>query len=316
MERKLQFFISSTYQDLIFERERAIKVILKHGHIPAGMELFQPGNEPSKEVIKKWIDESDAYILILGYRYGSIDSQSDLSFTHWEYSYAVESKKRLFCVLINDDDVTKQNKILSSNYSLVIEQQHPQKYTEFRRQVASNHQCAFFSSLDELEMSLTSGILSLDKTIDEGGWYRLSSLKLSPTSLTDSPKIFDLHSLISNNRLTPNEMLLLAYARERQVYDFEYGIDVTDRLNSIKYWELENGIASNVRENYFSLIELLANRKIFDCNYYDSNGTPRSYYFNPDFYTCLVNTEEYESVFDRVKNNHNPFKININELPF
>lgn len=316
MDRKLQFFISSTYRDLILERERAIKVILKYGHIPAGMELFQPGNEPSKEVIRKWIDESDAYILILGYRYGSIDSQSGLSFTHWEYSYAVESGKKLFCVLLNEDDVTKQKKISESSHSLVIEQQHPQKYIDFRHQVSSSHQCNFFSSLDELEVALTSGIHALDKKIEDGGWYRLSSLKPFSTSLVDPPKSFDLNELIFNNKLTPNEMLFLAYARERQVYDFEYGIDVTARLQSIKSWELENDIESNIRENYFSLVELLAKRNLFNYSHLEDYDTPRSYFFDHELYTDLVNTKKYAEVFNEIKRKYNYFGFNSEELPF
>lgn len=310
MERKLQFFISSTYQDLISERERAIKVILKYGHIPAGMELFQPGNEPSKEVIKNWIDESDAYILILGYRYGSIDSQSELSFTHWEYSYAVESGKDLFCVLLNNDDVTIQKRIANSSYSLAVEQNYPQKYTDFRHQVSSNHQCNFFSTLDELEVALTSGIHALDRRIEKGGWYRLSSHTLSPGQSIDPPSknIIDLKSIILNRRLTPNEMLFLAYARERQVYDFEYGIDISDRIKSIRLWETQNQIRSNIQENYFSLVELLWKRKLLMDSEFTYGDTPRSFYFDHELYTELVNDQEYEDIFNKVKADHYMFK--------
>ncbi len=35
--------------------------------------------------IKKWIDESDVYMLILGGRYGSIEEESGLSYTELEY---------------------------------------------------------------------------------------------------------------------------------------------------------------------------------------------------------------------------------------
>ena len=39
VERKLQVFVSSTYSDLIEERQAAVQAILTAGHIPAGMEL-------------------------------------------------------------------------------------------------------------------------------------------------------------------------------------------------------------------------------------------------------------------------------------
>jgi Domain of unknown function (DUF4062) len=68
--KKLQVFVSSTFTDLIHERQAAVEAILTAGHIPAGMELFTAGDESQMEVIKQWIDESDAYLLILGGRYG------------------------------------------------------------------------------------------------------------------------------------------------------------------------------------------------------------------------------------------------------
>ena len=44
MNKKIQVFISSTYTDLIEERQAAVEAILDAGHIPAGMELFKAGN--------------------------------------------------------------------------------------------------------------------------------------------------------------------------------------------------------------------------------------------------------------------------------
>ena len=47
MNKKLQVFVSSTYTDLIEERQAAVQAILDAGHIPAGMELFKLGMELS-----------------------------------------------------------------------------------------------------------------------------------------------------------------------------------------------------------------------------------------------------------------------------
>jgi hypothetical protein len=40
MKKKLQVFVSSTYEDLKVDRQAAVSAILKAGHIPAGMELL------------------------------------------------------------------------------------------------------------------------------------------------------------------------------------------------------------------------------------------------------------------------------------
>jgi len=65
LKKKLQVFISSTYKDLIPERQAAVEAILTARHIPAGMELFSAGNESQAEVVRRWIDESDVYMLML-----------------------------------------------------------------------------------------------------------------------------------------------------------------------------------------------------------------------------------------------------------
>ena len=77
--KKYQIFVSSTFTDLIAERQSAVEAILKAGHIPAGMELFTSTNKSQWEVIKRWINESDIYMLILGGRYGSVEPESGKS---------------------------------------------------------------------------------------------------------------------------------------------------------------------------------------------------------------------------------------------
>jgi len=68
MKKKYQVFVSSTFLDLKAERQAAVEAILLAGHIPAGMELFSAGDESQLEVIKKWIEASDIYMVILGGR--------------------------------------------------------------------------------------------------------------------------------------------------------------------------------------------------------------------------------------------------------
>ena len=100
-DKKLQVFVSSTYTDLKEERQAAVEAILSAGHIPAGMELFTAGDESQMTVIKRWIDESDVYLLLLGGRYGSVEKVSGKSYTHLEYEYAIsKNNARLFRLFI------------------------------------------------------------------------------------------------------------------------------------------------------------------------------------------------------------------------
>lgn len=79
MNKKYQVFISSTFVDLIQERQSAMRAVLDLGHIPSGMEIFPAADVEQFEYIKKVIDECDYYVLIIGARYGSVD-EAGLSF--------------------------------------------------------------------------------------------------------------------------------------------------------------------------------------------------------------------------------------------
>ena len=80
MQKKYQIFISSTYVDLVEERQRVLRSILDMGHIPAGMELFSAADEEQFSYIKKILDECDYYVLVIGGRYGSVDDEG-ISYT-------------------------------------------------------------------------------------------------------------------------------------------------------------------------------------------------------------------------------------------
>lgn len=89
MEKKYQVFVSSTYQDLIEERQKVIEALLGKNCFPVGMEYFPAANDGQFTVIKKLIDRCDYYILIIGGRYGSIEPKSGKSYTQLEFEYAI-----------------------------------------------------------------------------------------------------------------------------------------------------------------------------------------------------------------------------------
>lgn len=91
MEIKYQIFISSTYEDLKEERQKIVLSILKHDHFPIGMEYFSAEDEEQWNIIKRTIDKSDVYVLVIGHRYGSL-AKEKISFTEKEFNYALERK--------------------------------------------------------------------------------------------------------------------------------------------------------------------------------------------------------------------------------
>ncbi len=167
-EKKLQVFVSSTYTDLIEERQAAVEAILSSGNIPAGMELFSAGDESQMTVIERWIDESDVYLLILGGRYGSIDSKTGKSYTQLEYEYAIEKSKPLFAVVINEKALEEKMKLRGSE---VIEKENQKELKEFRVKVMKNL-VKIWDDKKDIKLAIHETLSEFSYSKELKGWIR------------------------------------------------------------------------------------------------------------------------------------------------
>lgn len=167
-EKKLQIFVSSTFSDLITERQAAVEAILSSRHIPAGMELFSAGDESQMTVIKRWIDESDIYLLILGGRYGSVEPKSNKSYTQLEYEYAIETKKPLFAVVQNQKSIDLKVKEFGIE---IIEQENPKELKAFREEVLKNL-VKFWDDKKDIKIAIHETLAEFSYRKELVGWIR------------------------------------------------------------------------------------------------------------------------------------------------
>ena len=204
IKKRLQVFVSSTYIDLIKERQAAVEAILTSGHIPAGMELFTSGDESQMEAIKQWIDESDVYLLILGGRYGSIEPNTGKSYTQLEYEYAVSQGKPLFSCVIKDAAIESRVKEHGTNF---LETDNPHKLKEFRAQVLAK-MVRFWEDHKDIKITIGEKLAQLSRQEDLLGWVRpqkeadISSLADEITRL--SKENAQLREQLSGNQPEPN----------------------------------------------------------------------------------------------------------------
>jgi hypothetical protein len=168
--RRLQVFISSTYTDLKEERQAAVEAVLAAGHIPAGMELFAAGSKSQLDTIKKWIDESDVYMLVLGHRYGSIEPESKKSYTHVEYDYAITKGKPFFAVIATDDwRLAKQGTVKDPNS--LIELEHPKELKKFRDLVGKK-MCKMVDDKKDIKLAVHESLREIERGHHLVGWVR------------------------------------------------------------------------------------------------------------------------------------------------
>lgn len=169
IERRHQVFVSSTYLDLVEERSEIMQALLELECMPAGMELFPAANDTQWDWIKKVIDESDYYIVIVAGRYGSISKDTGLSFTEMEYRYAVERGKPIVGFLVEDPSQIPQK---SSE-----QQPAKAKKLEAFRDLVRGRLCKFYSSPADLGAKVSRSITQLKKQHPTPGWVRADVLE-------------------------------------------------------------------------------------------------------------------------------------------
>jgi hypothetical protein len=139
------------------------------------MELFTAGDKSQLDIIKRWIDESDVYMLILGGRYGSVEPESGISYTELEYDYALEIGKPLFAVVIADEALENKAK---EHGTLVIEKERPSELKLFKEKVLTNIS-SFFEDMKDIRLCVMESLPEIASTRDLAGW--ISGNEISDT---------------------------------------------------------------------------------------------------------------------------------------
>jgi Domain of unknown function (DUF4062) len=202
LKKKLQVFVSSTFTDMQLERQAAVEAILRAGHIPAGMELFAAGDQSQLKTIHSWIDESDAFILILGGRYGSIEPISGKSYIELEYEYATEKKKPFFATVISDTYLDTKVQELGRS---VLETENGLLMKAFKKNVTEKI-CRFFKDVSDLKLIIIESLSKLENDCSLSGWIKgsdVSHLEIENAQL--KAKLTELESRSGFSRIVESE---------------------------------------------------------------------------------------------------------------
>ena len=164
MIKKYQIFISSTYEDLKDERRFVCDAILSLHQFPIGMEQFSASDESQWEVIKKLIDTSDYYVLILGKRYGSL-SENGKSYTECEIDYAKKQGVPILAFIKADDAGY-------SSLQIDNELEKSSKLNAFINKVKSGRIVKWFKNPYELSYLVATALHNEMEKNNRPGWLR------------------------------------------------------------------------------------------------------------------------------------------------
>ena len=167
MEKKYQVFVSSTYKDLSEERQEVMQALLELDCIPVGMELFPAADDDQWTLIKRLIDDCDYYILIVGGRYGSLNSEG-LSYTQMEYEYAMLREIPIIGFLHKKPEEIPVGK---SEKDPVLKQ----KLDDFKEKVQQK-MCRYWENPIDLGSQVSRSLVKLIKDKPRPGWIKATYL--------------------------------------------------------------------------------------------------------------------------------------------
>lgn len=173
IKRKFSIFISSTYEDLKKERQALIGVALENNFIPVGMEQFHAAPTSQWNVITKMIDECDFYLLVVGGRYGSIDTESGISYTEKEYNYAKSKGMPVLIVIKEASAIIDTEKDTGDD-----KYDKMRMLDEFREKVKNDGNTVdFFVDLNNLKYVASQTFSNaIGYADDNAGWVRYRDL--------------------------------------------------------------------------------------------------------------------------------------------
>lgn len=181
-EKKYQIFISSTYTDLIKAREVVTKTILTMYHFPVGMEMFSAGDDDQWTVIKRTIDISDYYLLIIGHRYGSVTDEG-ISYTEREYNYARQKGIPILTFIKGRETPTKP-------YERENDPIMQEKLTLFVKKTMEGRMCDFWETEEQLASKVTVALMKEFSNNPRPGWIRNSQVPPKIHLIENSVNVF------------------------------------------------------------------------------------------------------------------------------
>lgn len=167
MDKKYQIFVSSTFVDLKEERQAVLSAVQVVGDIPSGMELFPATDEEQFNFIKRIIDNSDYYVLIVAGRYGSVASDG-VSYTEKEYDYAVSKGIHVLAFVRNEEAITVENR--ETDPSKI------QKLKALKEKVQTGRVVRSWNQKSDLVSSVLTSLFQEKEYYPAAGWIRANKV--------------------------------------------------------------------------------------------------------------------------------------------
>jgi hypothetical protein len=209
------------------------------------MELFPASDSDKWSLIQGVINDSDYYLLIVGGRYGSIDPESELSYTELEFDYAASIGKPIMAFLHG-----KPGSISADRSELNPDMRA--KLEAFRVK-AEQRMVKYWTTPEDLDGAVAKSLIKIRKTHPAEGWIRARHA-MTPEVERD---IAELQAKVSElTRLLEAEQRVSKITVPEGLAE---GDDIYDLSVRLLYWKIEDKEKSSYhRPKYLSEIAVPA----------------------------------------------------------
>jgi hypothetical protein len=168
LQRRYQVFVSSTYKDLVEERQHVLWALLEMRCIPSGMEMFPAANDAKWDLIRKQIDDCDYFVVIVAGKYGN-PAMEGKSFTELEYDHAFNSGKPIMGFFYDDIRKLRAERVEEDD-------EGKRRLAKFTEKVKAEKMCRAWNSADGLASAVKSAILNAMTSTQTPGWVRADAV--------------------------------------------------------------------------------------------------------------------------------------------
>jgi uncharacterized protein DUF4062 len=198
LDKRYQVFISSTFRDLIEERQAVLKAVLELDQMPAGMELFPASDDTAWRLIKDVIEGSDYYVVVVGGRYGSLD-ETGIGYTEREYDYASQLGRPVIPLLHERPESLARDRTETDEAAW-------KRLGDFRAKLERSHTCSYWANAEDLKARAIVGLTAAMKRNPAIGWVRSDQVPSTATItevLNLRDRIGELEAQLSAARQAP-----------------------------------------------------------------------------------------------------------------
>jgi hypothetical protein len=146
----LRVFVSSTYEDLIAERDKVRHTLIRAGCFPVGMEGFPAVDEETWKHIQTQIASTDVFLLIIAGRYGSL-AEDKTGYVEKEFDYANQLGLPVIAFLHKDINSLAFSKVDTDPVSA-------RRRAKFIGRIKNERHVSFFGTPDDLALSIVLSI--------------------------------------------------------------------------------------------------------------------------------------------------------------